>query len=173
MKIIVGSSSLFNKPEFKKYREPLKNIPFSKFHDYGMNYPPLPIDDSDGGVEIHNPNFDRKSVSLHSAIELEDGDCISGHPKEIVNYINNHNIKHLLIAGVHLNMCILDRPYAIKNLLRYGVPLSIMRDFTDPVYNCKGKGVTRDEIKGQLLDYIEKYYCPTTSSNDIFLYEKG
>jgi hypothetical protein len=177
-KVILGSSSLGGKPEYRKYRQAIKGVGFSTFKDYGMNYPPLPFDDSfDGGIEEPNPDFVRSNVKLHPSIQLDDNDLISGNAKEIVNYLNHHHIKHLLVVGAHLNMCILDRPYAIRNLLRYGVNVSIVRDLVDPLYNSKsppeGYPKTREEAKNLLLNYLEKYYCPTTSTHEIYSYTKS
>lgn len=172
-KIIIGSSSLIKREKYQKYCAITSQIPYAKFQDFGMHFPPLPIDDSDGGVEVPNPGFDRQAVDLHPSIKLQDGDYMCANPKEIVNYMHHYSLRHLIVVGVHLNMCVLDRPYGIRNLSRYGVELSLMRDLTDPMFNCKKHCTDRATVTKKLLDYIEKYICPTTSSHDLFLYKPG
>jgi hypothetical protein len=59
------------------------------------------------------------------------------------------------------------------------VKLSIVRDLVDPLFNSKNNiqnnnyPKTREQAKEILLDYIEKYYCPTTSSEEIYVYDKS
>ncbi len=181
-RIIFGSSSLTKNPKYKHLANNMK-VPFQKFKDYGLNIPPLPFDDSDGGIVEKNNDFNRKDVSMHPSIEIADNDCMSGNSKEIMNYLVYHNIELVLVVGVHLNMCVLDRPYAIKNLMRYGVKVALVKDLTDIMYSQKTANTTerkdseltsdapgtlsRDEMMKRMIDWIEINVCPTTKTNEV------
>src|SRR5919197_1370652 len=39
------------------------------------------------------------------------------------------------VLGVHTNMCILNRTFAIKQLVRWGFDVALIRDLTDAMYN--------------------------------------
>ena len=36
---------------------------------------------------------------------------------------------------MHTNMCILDRTFSIKQMVRWGVDIALVRDLTDAMYN--------------------------------------
>lgn len=166
MHIIFGSSSLLKNPKYKHLGKNIK-APFQSFKDKGINIPPLPFDDSDGGIVEKNPDFNRKNVGMHPAIEIENGDCMSGNNKEILNYLLYNKVKLLLVVGVHLNMCVLDRPYAIKNLIRYGMKVSLVKDLTDIMHSGKLDNMTRDEAQNKMIDWVEYNICPTTTTEDV------
>ncbi len=172
-KVIFGSSSLTKLPKYAPLRKNMKGIPFANFVDKGLSYPPLPFDDSDGGVVEKNPNFKRDEVEMHPAIDVLDCDAISDNCKEILNYLYHHKIQLLLVVGVHTNMCVLDRPYAIKNLARFGFPMALVRDLTDPLVKPDGVKVKdREDGKDQVVRFIEENFCPSVDSRDFIFVEK-
>jgi len=169
-KIIHGSSSLVDLPQYTPMRNNITCIPEVKLIDHGMiSYPPIPIDDSDGGICELNLEFNRKSVVMNSNIEIDyERDVISGHNKEILNYLHFHNIDLLLICGAHTNMCVLDRSYGVKNLIRFGLKTVIVRDLVDVVHNPNMLPYTnRDRTNENMSEWIEQYICPTVHSKDI------
>lgn len=169
-KIIHGSSTLVNLPQYKKMRDNITNVPEAKLHDNGMiSYPPVPLDDSDGGICELNKDYDRKKVVMNPYIEIDyETDVISGHNKEILNYLKFHNIDLLLICGTHTNMCVLDRTYGVKNLIRFGLRTIIIRDLVDVVHNPLMAPFTeRDRTNDIMSEWIEQYFCPTIHSEDI------
>jgi len=104
---------------------------------------------------------------MHPAIEIGERDCMSGNNKEIMNYLVYNKIELLLIVGVHLNMCVLDRPYAIKNLMRYGMKIALVKDLTDIMYSGKLDTLTRQEMTNKMVEWVEEYICPTTTTEDV------
>ena len=175
-KIIHGSSTLVNRPEYSQMRKNITGLPEAKLIDHGfVSYPPIPIDDSDGGVCEINPEYDRKNVLMNKYIDMDfDKDAISGHNKEILNFLHHHKIELLLICGTHTNMCVLDRPYGIKSLIRFGFPVILIRDLVDVVHNPKLHPFTnREETNELIAEWIEKYFCPSTHSEDIIFIQKN
>jgi hypothetical protein len=169
-KIIHGSSTLVNLSKYKPLRDKITCIPEAKLIDHGMiSIPPIPIDDSDGGICELNEEYNRKDVVMNIHIEIDyEKDVISGHNKEILNYLKFHNIDLLLVCGTHTNMCVLDRTYGVKNLIRFGLKTVIIRDLVDVVHNPKMAPFTeRNETNDIMAEWIEQNICPTIHSEDI------
>src|SRR6185437_12823586 len=98
--------------------------------------PPLPMDDSDGGSDTGETSWYKAWSRQHPALVIdEERDGISDNGDEIYRFIRHHGIEQVLIMGVHTNMCVLRRSFAIKALVRRGVPVALMRDLTDAMYN--------------------------------------
>lgn len=174
MKIIFGSSSLVKLPKYASLRKNMKNIPFAKLTDKGLSFPPIPFDDSDGGINERNTEFQRGEVDMNPAIECMDVDAITDNSKELLNYLHYHKCQLLLVVGVHTNMCVLDRPYGMKNLARYGFPMAIVRDLADPMVKPDGILVKdRDDALQKIIHYIEQYFAPSVDSRDFMFLEKG
>ena len=97
----------------------------------------LPIDDSDMGcdckVEVRDPR--RRGRGRSRAIEIADGDAITDNGQETWNLLAERGIDNVILCGVHLNMCVLGRPFAIRQMVKLGKNVVLMRDMTDTMYN--------------------------------------
>ena len=174
-KIIHGSSTLTSLPEYKSLRKNIENLPNAPLKDNGMpKLPPVPIDDSDGGVCEHNEHFVRKTVAMNPHIDIDyDADVISGHNKEILNYLHHNKIELLLVCGTHTNMCVLDRMYGIKNIIRYGFSVVLVRDCHDSLHNPSMYPFKdRETVNNIMCEWIEEYICPSVHSHDVIIYEE-
>ena len=151
-------------------RQNIKGKPMAKLIDKGFTVPPIPIDDSDGGFDKKDKNYDydRSNITIHPAIKVDyQSDCISDNAKEILNYLYDKNIKCLLAFGTHTNMCVLDKPYGVKHFVRYGFPVIIVRDLCDAMYNPQMPPfVDIEEANNIMSEWVEKYLCPTISSTE-------
>ncbi len=131
--------------------------------------PPLPIDDSDGGCDDTPscPVFKAWSRQ-HPAIGIAEPDAISDDGEEVYNLLRAHGIGYLLIMGVHTNMCVLKRSFAIRAMTRRGISCVLVRDLTDSLYNPKMPPfVGHDEGTELVVQHIEKYWCPSVLSEDL------
>ena len=175
MKVIFGSSSLTKLPKYKQLTKNMKNIPFSALKDNGLSFPSLPFNvGADGGVVERNPDFSRTDVDIHPSIDICDADAMSDNCKEILNYLYHHGVKLCLIVGVHTNMCILDRPYGMKNMARFGFPMAIVRDLTDPMVVPDGINViNRADGLDKMIKYIETNFAPSIDSRDVMVVNPG
>jgi len=136
-----------------------------------LQAPPLPIDDSDGGCDTPDnplkPNT-RVWTRENSALPIAPGDLISDKGQEVYSALRAHHIEHLLIAGVHANMCILNRGFAIKQMSKWGMPCILVRDLTDAMYNPqRSPFVSHAQGTELVIEYIEKYWAPTITSHDL------
>jgi nicotinamidase-related amidase len=93
--------------------------------------PPLPIDDSDGGCD-DQPQCPGGSPWRRqiAAIEIKDGDAITDSV-EAYYLMRQRGITNVVIMGVHENMCVLGRPFAIRQMVKLGQNVALMRDMTD------------------------------------------
>lgn len=65
-------------------------------------------------------------------------------------------------------MCILNRSFGIKQMVRWGVSIALVRDLTDTLYNPAMRPyVSHDEGTQLLIGYIERFWCPTVESGEI------
>lgn len=132
--------------------------------------PPLPVDSSDGGCDDNPPSKFYKAWSReHPAISIdEEKDGISDNGLEIYSYLKQRGIKNLIVMGVHTNMCVLHRSFAIKPMTRWGIRCVLARDLTDSMYNPKSKPfVSHDEGTQLIIRHIEKHWCPTVLSSEL------
>lgn len=136
--------------------------------------PPLPIDDLDGGSDTgEDPNKMDVYVwtSQHAGIGIDqERDVISDDGSEIYSYMQHCDIDRLLIMGVHTNMCILRRTFAIKQMTRWGIDVALIRDLTDAMYNpAKSPYVSHDEGTQLVISFVEKFWCSTILSEDLLV----
>ena len=130
--------------------------------------PPQPVDSSDGGSDTGEENSYKAWHRQHVAIEIKDGDAISDNGQEVHNLLVHKGIKNLIYMGVHTNMCVLGRSFAIKAMVRQGFNVTLARDLTDAMYNpLKPPYVSHEEGTRLIIGYIEKFWCPTVSSDDL------
>jgi nicotinamidase-related amidase len=131
--------------------------------------PPLPIDDSDGGSDTGETEATTAWRRQHSAIEIDqDRDTISADGHEVYSLLRLWDIRQLLIMGVHTNMCILNRSFAIKQMVRWGVSVALVRDLTDAMYNpARAPYVSHAEGTELVIGYIERFWCPSIASDEL------
>jgi nicotinamidase-related amidase len=131
--------------------------------------PPLPIDDSDHGSDTGETTCSTPWTRQHPAIEIDqERDVISDDGPEVYSWMQGRGIKYLLIMGVHTNMCVLNRSFGIKQMVRWGVRPALVRDLTDAMYNpARPPYVSHEEGTRLVVEYIEKFWCPTISSEEI------
>src|SRR5260370_1029651 len=96
------------------------------------------------------------------------GDGISASGAEVYNCLRQRGIKNLLIMGVHTNMCVLGRSFAIRQMTRWGIQCVLVRDLTDTMYNPRMRPfVSHEEGTELVIEHIERYWCPSVLSEDL------
>ncbi len=127
-----------------------------------------PIDQSDGGCdcspECKQGNPWTRQIDL---IKISEKDAISDSGVEIAGLFNQKGIKNVILMGVHTNMCVIGRSFGLRNMVRLGMNVVLMRDLTDAMYDSKQKpNVSHFTGNSLINEYIETYVCPTIVSSD-------
>jgi putative membrane-bound dehydrogenase-like protein len=128
-----------------------------------------PIDQSDGGCD-DSPQCPQGSPwkSQVSSIEIRPDDAISDSGEEIWNLLESRGITNAMLMGVHTNMCVLGRPFGLRNLARSGKNVVLVRDLTDTMYNSRQwPYVSHFEGTNRIVEYVEKFVAPTILSTDL------
>jgi nicotinamidase-related amidase/type 1 glutamine amidotransferase len=141
-----------------------------------------PIDQTKGGeddnLEEHkvwheklaalgrNPKSPWKSqISL---LEIKNNDAISDSGVEIWNLLEARGIKNVILLGVHTNMCVLGRPFGLRQMAKNGKNVVLMRDMTDTMYDpTQPPFVNHFTGTYLIVEHIEKYVCPSITSADL------
>lgn len=142
-----------------------------------------PLDQSDGGddddPEEHkvwaaklvqmgrNPGLPWQKQSDLITIDA-DRDFISDRGDEVWNILQQRGIKNVILTGVHVNMCVLGRPFGLRQLVRNGQNVVLMRDMTDTMYNpARWPYVSHFTGNDLIVAHIERFVCPTMTSDQL------
>jgi hypothetical protein len=127
---------------------------------------PIPIDASDNGCDCkrscktHNP-WTRQVAAL----DILPGDAI-GDRAEIPYFLHQRGIRNVLVMGVHLNFCVLGRPFGIRQLVYLRRRVALVRDMTDTMYNpAMPPHVSHFQGTELMVRHVERYWCPTITSD--------
>lgn len=130
----------------------------------------LPIDDSDMGCSCTDKKCEIRSPWTRqiATIEIADADAITDDGQETWNLLAARGIENVILCGVHLNMCVLGRPFGVRQMVRLGKNVALMRDFTDTMYNPeRPPGVSHFAGTALMVEHTEKYWCPSFTSSDL------
>jgi nicotinamidase-related amidase len=152
-------------------------VPLSTAERWGTNWcwpdpkrePDLPIDDSDMGCDCAVKCKIREAWTRQtSKIEIADGDAITDTGQETWNLLAARHIDNVILCGVHLNMCVLGRPFGIRQMVHVGKNVALMRDLTDTMYNPEKRPQVSHFAGTELvIEHVEKYWCPSFTSADL------
>jgi len=130
----------------------------------------LPIDDSDMGCDCLPVKCAIRTPWTRqiSAIEIAAPDAVTDHGQETWNLLAERGIENVILCGVHLNMCVLGRPFAIRQMVKLGKNVALTRDMTDTMYNPeRPPGVSHFAGTDLVIEHVEKYWCPSFISSDV------
>ena len=141
-----------------------------------------PIDQADGGEDDdpaehakwaaeltamgRNPRTPWKSQSDMLTIKPED--YISDDGEVIWSILEQRGVKNVVLLGVHLNMCVLGRPFGLRQMAKNGKNVVLMRDMTDTMYNPRRSPFVGHFAGTDLMvEHVEKYVAPTITSDQV------
>ena len=96
-------------------------------------------------------------------IDIAPGDAISDKGQEVYNLLEERGIDNIIVMGVHTNLCVLGRPFGIRQMVYLGKNTALCRDLTDSYHRDPGRHF---EGLDRILEHVETYWCPTFSSTD-------
>ena len=76
--------------------------------------------------------------------------------------------RNVVLMGVHTNMCVLGRPFGIRQMVKVGFNVALARDLTDAMYDPREYPFVSHKRGTQLVvEHIEKYWCPSITGKDL------
>ena len=130
---------------------------------------PLPIDDTNEPCDdaVGRPRV-RMYKRQHADIIIGPYDGISDKGQEIYNYCEQLGIRNIVMTGVHTNMCVLGRPFGIRQMKRLGRNVVLVRDLTDAMYDPRDEPyVSHKRGTEMVIEHVERYWCPSILSTDL------
>lgn len=133
----------------------------------GLTDPALPIDDSRGGCDTGGAFF-KAWTRENPTLRITGDDVVSDNGAEVYSFLRQKGIRNLLVMGVHTNMCVLNRSFAIRQMTNWGIHCVLVRDLTDTMYDPKDRPfVSHDQGTELVVEHIEKYWGPSMLSADL------
>jgi len=106
--------------------------------------------------------------SQYDVLKMDERDAVSDSGVEIWNLLEERGIDNVILMGVHTNMCVLGRPFGLRQMAKNGKNVVLMRDMTDTMYDpAKWPQVSHFRGTDLIVEHIEKYVCPTVTSNQV------
>jgi len=103
----------------------------------------------------------------NDALTIADGDAITDSA-EAYYLMKQKGITNVILMGVHTNMCVLGRPFGIRQMVNAGQNVVFVRDLTDTMYNPREEPYVNHFTGNDLVfEHIERYWCPSVTSDDI------
>jgi nicotinamidase-related amidase len=131
--------------------------------------PPLPVDVAKCSCDdpVVGPQV-RRFSKQHPAIDIIGYDGISDSGEEIFNFCAAEGITNIVLMGVHTNMCVLGRPFGIRQMVRLGKQVVLARDLTDAMYDPRQPPYVSHARGTELvIEHIERHWCPTILGTDL------
>jgi nicotinamidase-related amidase/type 1 glutamine amidotransferase len=141
-----------------------------------------PIDQADGGEDDEPQEHAAWAAKLAALgrdqrapwkrecdlLTMDERDAVSDSGVEIWNLLEHRGIDTVILMGVHANMCVLGRPFGLRQLAKNGKHVMLMRDMTDTMYNpARWPHVSHFRGTDLIVEHVEKYVCPTVTSDQI------
>ena len=152
-------------------------VPLSASERWGTHWcwpdpdrePGLPIDDSDMGCDCPTKCEIREAwTRQNEQIDIWPEDAISHDGQETWNLLAERGIDNVIMVGVHLNMCVLGRPFGIRQMVHLGKNVVLLRDMTDSMYDHRMPPFV-DHFAGHdlVIEHVEEHWCPSARSSDL------
>ncbi len=127
-----------------------------------------PCDDETVGPAVRR--YNRQNERL----EIAPQDGISDSGEEIYCYFRQQNIQNVALMGVHTNMCVLGRSFGIRQQVRLGMKVVLVRDLTDAMYDPRQRPwVSHERGTEMIVEHIERFWCPSVRSEDLMRVASG
>jgi nicotinamidase-related amidase len=98
------------------------------------------------------------------SIEVKAEDAVTDDGQELFNLLEERGIEHVLLTGVHTNVCVLSREFGIRQLAYLGKMPILCRDLTDSFHRLP---IGHFAGNRQIVEHIERHWCPTVTSDQL------
>jgi len=95
-------------------------------------------------------------------------DFLTDDGAETARVLAARGVRHVILVGVHLNMCVLGRPFGLRRMAEAGRDVVLVRDLTDTMYD-PAQWPWVDHFTGteRMIDHVERHVCPTIGSDQL------
>ena len=97
-------------------------------------------------------------------VRIEDADAVTDDGEEVFALLVDRAIEDVIVMGVHTNICVLGRPYGIRQLVYWGMRPVLCRDLTDSFHRDPRGHAWGTE---RTVVHIERFWCPTITSAEL------
>lgn len=99
-----------------------------------------------------------------ASIAIAPVDAVTDDGQEVFNLLEQRGIADVVLMGVHTNICVLARPFGIRQLVYLGKRPLLCRDLTDSFHrDPRGHAWGTETI----LSHIERHWCPAVTSEQL------
>ena len=142
-----------------------------------------PVDQSDGGEDddpLEHAAWAKQLAALgrnpgtpwqaqSSLVEIDPNlDLITDKGGEVWKILRSRGIDQVLLVGVHTNMCVLGRPFGLRQMTAWGKQVALVSDLTDTMYNpARWPFVSHFAGTDLVIEYIQQHVCPTITSEQV------
>ncbi len=162
------TSTFYNNTQSRKWVLSLPNVtmPTPIPHDY----PPMPLNTDDLGCDVPGFNEYKAWTRETPLITIHDEDGLiddEQNGQTLYNIVAAKGIKNIMYMGVHENMCIMNRAFAIVKSVSWGLNVAVIREATDTMYEpMKPPYVDHETSVIMMTEYIEKFWANSISAYD-------
>jgi nicotinamidase-related amidase len=97
-------------------------------------------------------------------IEILQEDAVTDDGQELFNLLEQRGVADVVVVGVATNLCVLGRPYGIRQLVYLGKRPVLCRDLTD-AFHRDPRGHRWGTAR--VVAHIERRWCPTVTSDQL------
>ncbi|MDP3849263.1 MAG: LamG-like jellyroll fold domain-containing protein [Luteolibacter sp.] len=119
------------------------------------------------GCEPPCPRRFRNWTRQIDTLEIAPQDAITDQGQELYNLFRQRGIRHVIVMGVHANICMLGRPFGIRQMTYLGMDVVLCRDLTDSFFEPKTPGFNHFRGTDLIIEHTERYWCPTITSTSL------
>jgi nicotinamidase-related amidase len=137
-------------------------------HDAGSALPATLTDPGPCSCDTREPCGDAEPpypwTRQTPLIDIHPQDAVSDDGQEVFNLLQQRGIDDVVVMGVHTNICVLGRPYGIRQLAMLGKKPILCRDLTDGFHRDPRGHTWGTE---QMIAHVERRWCPTVASDQL------
>lgn len=99
-----------------------------------------------------------------ASIHIDPDDVVTDDGAELFSLLEARGIGDVVVTGVHTNVCVLGRPYGIRQLVYLGKQPILCRDLTDAFHrDPRGHAWGTERV----VRHIERWWCPSVTSDQL------
>ena len=93
-------------------------------------------------------------------------DYVTDKGEEVWGILQDRGVDAVVLMGVHLNMCVLGRPFGLRQMAKNGKTVYLLRDLTDTMYDPRQPPyISHFSGTDRMVEHVERYVCPTVTSD--------